>query len=1021
MSCEVLIVKPYQNKHNDLKPLLVSLGYKVYGPYNGDQRISTFIEQTKPQLILTDYDPSISTTDLMQIDSLKNEFKVPMIYIVQADVVEKLLQRIKLSQPYHFITRPLHPRELYLTIEWALSQHKAENANLIQQQHINKLQRELDFFFKLADVIESSKSSLNDLLKKTAALLPQGFFLQKKVWAAISFDQIFYPEGSYQEDKIWYHTSLTVNKEERGWIAIGFEKKQDHKILKSLSGEEKRFISLVAERLGRVIERIELRMKLQQNEEFFRQMFEKHTAVKLIIDPSDGSLLHANEAAVKFYGYTKEQLNQMNIKDINIFNHKEIQNEMLKAKSHKKSYFLFKHKLSNGQIRDVQVYSAPIEQSGKTVLLSIIFDITDKMKAEREIQYHANLLQNVSDAIIASDMNFKITSWNKAAEIIYGYKLEEVLGQDVATTLSHYSINDTLQNSIQTLMKTSKWEGEVLHKNKKGESVYIYASVNLIYDEEGKPIGVVSINRDITQRKLTEDKIKASEKRFKEIFDNSPVGIELYDKKGRLIEVNPACLDIFGVVEKQELYQFNLFNDPNIPIDIKQRLLDNDYVEFQSTFDFELVKNLKLYQTRKSGIIYLNVVIAPIFEDNKDSITGYIVSVRDITESYKYNEKLKLLTEKAQEANKVKTEFLNTISHELRTPLNGILGFTGMMLQEELSDEIREYASLVQQSGKKLLRIVNDLLDISHLEKGVFSIKKKSFDFKELLYHIVKEIKPEAQLKQLAFITEISENVPDILECDKTRLYQILINLLDNAIKYTKEGYVKLKVSCSNQHLSIEVEDSGIGIDPDMINRIFDPFFQVDSSHRRESEGTGIGLAISKQMAKHLDGDIIVNSEVGKGSIFTLILPIKIVRETKKEWEEEEKETKVLLSDLSKTILVADDNVASLVLFQHLINKKMPKSRVIISYDGSEALKKLKENKVDLVLMDMRMPIMDGFEATRSIRSDEQLKQLPILALTAYASKEDKERCLTAGCNEFLSKPVTEKDLFDKIAHYLLP
>lgn len=432
------------------------------------------------------------------------------------------------------------------------------------------------------------------------------------------------------------------------------------------------------------------------------------------------------------------------------------------------------------------------------------------------------------------------------------------------------------------------------------------------------------------------------------------------------------------------------------------------------------------YITPDDGEKVLQVQALAEFKHGK--ITQLIGTILDITERKQIenrlkrqkdhymslNEELIISRKKAEQSEKLKTSFFANMSHEIRTPMNGILGFSGLLMEPELSNEERlEYSQVIVDSGQRLLHIVNDILDISKLESDTFKINKSDVFVNKLLDNLYSLFGQDAKVLSGAVNFTLQKAVADdcVLHTDYNRLSQILTNLLSNAMKFTDEGEVKLGYRLAGDALNFYVEDTGIGVPEDMKTIIFEPFRQVEGHLVKEHGGTGLGLSISKKLTELLGGEMTMDSEEGEGASFSFTLPYEHKRQKKKKEKSlvSQYELKEEIKDVS--LLIAEDDEINFMFFKSFLGTRM---KLLRASNGQEAIEMVESHpEIDAILMDVKMPIMDGLEATKRIKAEHP--DLPIIVQTAYAMLEDKEEVFRAGANDYLTKPINRRDLLEKI------
>jgi CheY-like chemotaxis protein len=383
-------------------------------------------------------------------------------------------------------------------------------------------------------------------------------------------------------------------------------------------------------------------------------------------------------------------------------------------------------------------------------------------------------------------------------------------------------------------------------------------------------------------------------------------------------------------------------------------------------------------------------------------------------------QELKQAKDRAEEMSQAKGEFLANMSHEIRTPMNGVIGTLQLLSDTELGPAQQEYVTTAHKSAHSLLTILNDILDLSKIEAGKLNIELIPLDLREIVSELVTLHAMTAEEKVIQLYADIDEQLPQVLIGDPTRIRQILANLISNALKFTEKGHVLIRIRVlsregNNADIRMEVEDTGVGIQEEVIGKLFNEFTQADGSTTRKYGGTGLGLAIVKQLVEMMRGQFGVESVPGKGSTFWFEVPLEISTEQSlRQSPDQELELK---SELSGHVLLVEDNPINQMVAQKMLEKIGVEST--LAADGQEALNMLEQGKFDAVLMDCQMPVMDGFEAARRIREQSLLSGLPVIAMTANVMEGDREKCLEAGMNDYIGKPVVQADLKKTLARWL--
>ncbi len=511
-----------------------------------------------------------------------------------------------------------------------------------------------------------------------------------------------------------------------------------------------------------------------------------------------------------------------------------------------------------------------------------------------------------------------------------------------------------------------------------------------LIQETAKRLGQIISHRS-TQKELAK-----SERKYRSLIYHMQDGMMLLSESGKILEVNPAFLEIIGAEQANldDITISELFQLPQVEEMGLSVAHEEEYLK-----DFPVVM-----KTLKGAKKIVEMTSKPIADENGKILFNEII-IHDVTAKKKLETELIQSKAKAEEANRLKTAFFHNISHELRTPLNSILGFSQLLAQRDLQADVREMIEYIILSGTNLKAIIDDLLDITKIESGKTTVNLAPVMTYELVKYLKNEFKKEITEKRLHFETRISPHVPKIFISDNLRLQQILTNLLSNAIKFTQKGRISFSVDLAGTKILFAVSDTGIGIAPENQQRIFDDFVQLDNSDTKEYGGIGLGLAISRRIAELLDGEIWVRSQIGKGTTFYVTIPSHSSGSngTSLEKTESEEESSIPVTS-PKTMLLADDDPLSRKLVENAV--KSWGWNIISVSNGKELLDTLFTVFFDLILIDMQMPVYDGFETARKIRNNPYHKNIPIIALTSLSQETDRQHALEAGCNDYLTKPL---------------
>jgi two-component system, sensor histidine kinase and response regulator len=660
-------------------------------------------------------------------------------------------------------------------------------------------------------------------------------------------------------------------------------------------------------------------------------------------------------------------------------------------------------------------------------------------ESERQLR---EMLETVQLAAVTLDANGAILFCNDFLLQLTGWRRVEVDGKswfDLFTP-QELDLRKVFLSYLEKGTVIPHYENEIV--TKAGERRMIAWSNTLLKDASGKVIGTTSIGEDITDRFKLEDALRQSQQTLRALVDSNPESLCLMDHDGKILVANRSFAHRLNR-DPDDIVNSNVYK--LIPAELAKERKE----KFNKVFDtatpvrFSDQHGLLIFdhhvhpaQTKDGKVLTVAVLSIDVTEQHmaslqlkrlNEELEGRVTErTQELT---KLNEELKELKEVADHASKAKSDYLASMSHEIRTPINAIIGLGHLLLQEKLSPKQRDYLQKIDNATNSLLDLINDILDLSKIESGKLTLENTNFSLRDTVAQALDIVSTEAQQKGLKLLNSIDEKVPDLLHGDQIRLRQVMLNLLNNAVKFTNTGQAGISIVMGAKGndpekvgLTITVSDTGIGMTQEQISKLFSPFVQAERSTTRTHGGTGLGLSICKQLVTMMGGSIEASSVHGKWSKFTVKLEIGICTDkspaaTIKESLSPGQRHKVLTG--ARILVVEDDPINQLVVKEILSSAGV---RVAIASDGAEALAAVENravNRIDAILVDILLPDMDGYELTKRIKAINGADRIPVIAVTAHAMSGDRERSLAAGMNAHISKPIQIEQLYITLSELL--
>ena len=761
-----------------------------------------------------------------------------------------------------------------------------------------------------------------------------------------------------------------------------------------------------------------------------------HSPLPVIVYERESSRIVAvSDSAMACYGYSREAFESLTLMDLFPAEELPALRRFLDANLSRERpgriEAVWRHRRKDGTIIDVEVTGDDLEYNGRACRVLFSQDVTEQNAAAAELhearerlraseeRYRLLFEQNPQPMVAHDRETLEIVAANNAMVTSYGYSREALLEMTIADLQPPEDVERLRAYIAATPIGTrpgtvaSGWR----HQRKDGTILDIeVTSENVNLDGRECRIAlftdVTARNRATSELMQAREQLRAKAEEHRLLFERNPQPLTVYDRETfRFVAVSDAAIRSTGY-SREEYVTMTVFDltpaEDHAKMDTYARIRRGERLGF-------LEARSRRHRCKDGTIIDIEVTSDDLVLGGRNCRVCLCV---DVTERNRVNAELALARDQAVEASNMKAAFLANMSHEIRTPMNGVIGMTELLLEMNLSVEQRECAEQIARSGELTLSVISDILDLSKIETGHLELDITDFDLRESISRTCSAAGAQARANGLRLDMLIDDEVPRRVRGDSRRLHQVILNLVSNAIKFTPAGAITVRVSATpapdDAHVTIRVEvaDSGIGIDPKNLQRMFEPFTQADVSTTRLYGGTGLGLAISRELVELMGGTISAESQVGEGSTFWFELELTVDHEhetppapaaptsavTPESWAD------------APLVLIAEDSQINQIVAARALERCGCRAHVVS--DGLEAIEAFSRQRYDAVLMDCQMPNMDGYQATAELRRHEPAGQhTPIIAMTAHAMAGDRKRCLEAGMDDYISKPMRHTDL----------
>ncbi len=771
-----------------------------------------------------------------------------------------------------------------------------------------------------------------------------------------------------------------------------------------------------------ITERKKIEQSLRESEQNYKFLFQNNPQPMWVYDKNTLRFLAVNDYAITKYGYSEKEFLSMTLYDIRPEDeYEKLDSNIFVSDQTIQESGYWKHKSKDGRTFFVEIFSHGIYFMGKDARIVLANDVTERKRVEEIIrnseETYRLTAEQTGQIVYDHNMINKETKWAGAIQQVTGYSYHEFIS-DIANDVYKYVHPDDKEITIKTCKESvamgESYTVEYRFKHKTGVYIYIEDNAAFIKDENNIPVRMLGTLTNVTERRLVENQLR----NLSRTVEQSPVSIVVTDIEGNIEYVNPKFEEVSGYTFKEVIGQ----NPKILSSGAKTKI---DYQQMWQTILSGKEWRGEFYNKKKNGELYWeSATISPLYNE-KNQIFRFVAIKEDITQQKKMTEELILAKEKAEEMNKLKSYFFANMSHELRTPFVGILGFAEILKENLKSTPDEEFADQILKSSKRLTDTLNKILNLTRIEFDKVVVKPQETDITKLLKDLEVFYSSSAKLKDTEIMTSLPEDELRTIT-DPKLLEDILNNLISNAVKFTEDGTITLSaeqiIADKKPFIKIVVADTGIGIPEEKQQLVWEEFRQASEGLNRSFEGTGLGLSITKKYIALLGGEISLSSKENEGTTFTIKLPLQkadtvMLNSSSDSTAIVDNTIRVITPNTKPRILYVEDDLVALKFINLALKSRYD---VETAFKAKDALELVAVKQYDLLMLDINLGIgMDGLQLLQEIRKIDYYKNIPVIAVTAYAADSDKKEFLTKGFDKYISKPFTQAELHNLLESIL--